>query len=65
MLKIQLDFLFGDRLGNKGIWYFHDKNTNKFYKKIIKANEGDVTETIEEVPEELVENYMYQKKISY
>lgn len=62
MLKIQLGLLIGNTLGNKEIWYCHDENTNKFYKMTIEVNGSDAIETIEEVLEEQVKNYMYQNK---
>ncbi|MTK13903.1 MAG: hypothetical protein F8N39_18130 [Clostridiaceae bacterium] len=64
MLKIQLSLLIGNRTDNKEIWYCHDENTNKFYKRTTEASDSDVTETIEEVSEEQVENYMYQNQTS-
>ncbi|PJI08316.1 MULTISPECIES: hypothetical protein [Clostridium] len=62
MLKIELELLFGDVLDNKEIWYCHDERTNKFYKRTIAKIDDDVTEIIDEVSEEQVENYMYQNK---
>lgn len=62
MLKLQLSLLIGDDEGNKETWYCRDKNTNKFYRKTTVKSGNDITVTIEEIPEEVAENYFFQNQ---
>ncbi|KAJ50734.1 hypothetical protein BD780_003859 [Clostridium tetanomorphum] len=62
MLKLKLNMLFGETVDNKEIWYCNDENTNKFYRKTLIADDNNIIEHIDEVPEELVENYIFNNK---
>lgn len=65
MLKLQMSLLFGERIGNLDICYCLDQTTNKFYRRILTVqNDNSMLEILEEVPAEMVENYMFQRNLS-
>lgn len=54
---LRLSYLVGEKDEDTETWFCVDGITNKFYKKTTKFSNDNILETIEEVPQELVERY--------
>lgn len=62
MLKLKLSLIFGYEKGNTEVFYCKDEDTNKFYKRTITKGETSITEIIQEIEENEVENFVVENK---
>lgn len=60
MKKIKIAYMFTMAERGKEYWICKDERTNRFYKTcMIKAPNNDLYQSIEEVPENFVDDYVY------